>query len=93
MTLASLVLVIIRDIRGQILQPLISRMTRIMFRRGTEGGPHEAGWLPLTHSRCANRTAGSGKTYFTMPKQIKPTGRSPYLLMGVLQTAVGTHAG
>ena len=36
MTLASLVSVIIRDIseiRGQILQPLISRMTRIM---GTE---------------------------------------------------------
>ena len=33
MTLASLILVIIRDIceiRGQILQPLISRMTRIM---------------------------------------------------------------
>ena len=30
MTLASLVLVIIRDIRGQILQPRISRIPRIM---------------------------------------------------------------
>jgi len=47
MTLASLVLVIIRDIRGQILQ---SRMTRIM---GTENFR-----LPLTRSCWANSTAG-----------------------------------
>ena len=43
MTLASLVLVIIRDIseiRGQILQPRISRMPRIMRTEHFQNGPN-----------------------------------------------------
>ena len=64
MTLASLVLMIIRDIgeiRGQILQPRISRMTRIMgterlstfnrmqFQRSADGTLEKATALNLRH--------------------------------------------
>ena len=51
MSLASLVLVIIRDIRGQILQPRISRMTRIM---GTEHFRSSPQLLVRIHFQCSN---------------------------------------